>query len=263
MSKDTAINRSTRTALPARRGPPAFTLIELLVVIAIIALLAGLLLPSLTRAKDLARRVTCLSNVRNMASAAHQYAAQFEGSYPFAQYVPSDTSVYKHLAWDFSYRADGGVEPGLLWSRGENMRLQQCPSFEGEPNWPGDKYTGYNYNTSYIGRGPGEVIVDPAGVEDVRAPAQCALFGDGQYAAGASKFMRAPLRDLTADWSCSYRYAGTQGYRHLDTTNVAFCDGHAVAWPDRYTNIEPEHQRSEIAEGTGFLSPDNSLYDLR
>ena len=247
-----------RTRIRRCAFPRAFTLIELMVVVGIVLVLAGLTLTALAGARKAAQSAVCFSNLRQLAAAATAYAAQNDATYPPAQWSdPADPSLAR--MWDYTRRGANVVGGGFLWPGQAAPAVQQCPAFDGRAQSPGDPYTGYNYNTSYIGRGTGEG--PPARVAAVKRPAETVLFGDGQWSLGGNKYMRSPKRSPTegatyADGSAS-RAAGTQGYRHRGATNAVFCDGHAESLRQRFTA-----GNAHVAAGTGFVSEDNSLYDL-
>jgi prepilin-type processing-associated H-X9-DG protein/prepilin-type N-terminal cleavage/methylation domain-containing protein len=242
-----------------RRSPQAFTLPELLVGIGIIAALVAILLPMIGVAREQAKSARCLSNLRQLVQAATAYCAANDGFYPIAYYrQKSEGGKQVTRNWDFITIQDGSsrqVLPGLIWEGLPSAEVQQCPSYEvTDPG--GDPYTGYNYNTGFVGHGEDETVPLPARAADVRHPARCALFGDGQYYGGPDKFMRAPFPN-PGDAAFPYRSAGTQGYRHRRATNVVFCDGHAETLRDRFTATS---DTSAPAPDTGFLSTDNSMY---
>jgi len=264
-----------QAAQQSKRRQRGFTLIELLTVVAVISILLAVLLPSLNRVKEYARSVYCLNNLRQMAIAAHSYAAVYRNYYPLAYKTERIGGVRYYYAWDFTTWKDWSasppverVEPGLLWQGEHAEKVQQCPSYKQGHNWLADPYTGYNYNTSYIGMNETVFPNNSARTTDVLKPAETAFFGDGQYAGGANKFMRAPYPN-PRDASFTGRFAGTQGYRHRGRTNVAFCDGHAQSWQPLFTETDPygktnlEIHNAKESLKIGFLSNDNSLYDLR
>lgn len=241
-------------------GRTAFTLIEVLVVMAVIAILASLLLPGLNGSKAGSLRIQCVSNLRQMGVATDLYVDDSAGYYPIAYCDAQVGGVNYSMCWDLTtvYGHPGTVIPGLLWEGESAAQIQQCPSFAGAANWVADPYTGYNYNTSFIGHGQDESVPEPAKDSDVLKPGRTVLFGDGQYSAGADKFMRAPWPN-PGDQDFTGRWAGTQGFRHQQLSNAAFCDGHAQS----LRNCYPENSdgSNNVAPGTGFLSPDNSIYD--
>ena len=104
----------------------AFTLIEVLVVVAIIALLVGILLPSLSKAREQARRVVCGSNMAQIARGIHTYTADFKGRVPNSwegenaaltwtvyREVPSHYVGYLHLG--LLYKCHQIREPKVLF----------------------------------------------------------------------------------------------------------------------------------------------------
>ena len=127
-------NLHPHTARPrANRGRGGFTLVGLLVVIVIIALLIGILLPTLSKSREAAKGIVCLSNLRQLGQGAMMYGNDYEQVMPmyrgeqFANMFdthPKQLAPYLGVEWDWNELADLGTPA----EKPNNVGVYQCPN---------------------------------------------------------------------------------------------------------------------------------------
>lgn len=215
----------------------AFTLIELLVVIAIISILAAILFPVFGRARENARRTSCLSNMKQIGLGIMQYTQDYD-----EHYTPCTTCTIFGAPLGACAPNYAILWPQILQPYVKSQQIFQCPSDTDTTSvstWAASvPPAGYvaPFHTSYLAAF--NIMYNSPMLAAVQSPSTTVIISDGGVRSSASDpyvtSIAKPTAWILVDPTDGNAQSANEDWaaptdRHLETSVVAFADGHVKA----------------------------------
>ncbi len=228
---------------PVKRN--AFTLIELLVVIAIIAILAGMLLPALGKAKAKAQQTKCLSNMRQIGLGFTLYVHDFEDTFPPANLWPTPVWAYWPGKTPFSNY--------MLYPYIKSQDFWFCPTKTKDDTWVGASGIPASYGWNhFLGGGISlqgntwKTFNPPLKMTSIASPSQTVL---ALETVGSSVALGPPSgagTDASTKWSI---YPTSANFRHSGGMNFTMADGHSQWFRKNHADLTNRDDRMWTGKG--------------
>jgi len=230
---------------PAKR---AFTLIELLVVIAIISILATILFPVFARARENARRTSCLSNLKQIGLGVMMYVQDYDEKYPLRNFANHTTPPSEGWWYNGSWFWENSVMPYIKSNQVficPNAPVTYSPPYTGGPGDYGPYADNYGANQSVFMIKPEDSTYDggPLSMAAVESASTTYMVMDaGAYTIGDISARKPGASSGTqyipgvcelsgvvvnAALTNPNRVSDCNSGRHFGGVNIAFADGHA------------------------------------
>lgn len=211
-----------------RRRSEGFTLIELLVVIAIIAILAAILFPVFARAREQARKASCVSNLKQLGLGFMMYSQDYDETFPGIKFGNNPGEGWPWTVFPGSVDWNGvfthGVQPYI-----KNKQVLQCPSGTDNNRWSGTNGIGYCYNEymyNYYNNYDKQAALGnaPGGVAQVSILTEC--YTSGIYNDWETEGPVLPDGKIDGLNRIRYHSYSPWASNHEGTT-ITYADGHA------------------------------------